>query len=315
MQTFFKSILDKYKKVQQQLHASQGNENDWNLLQNCISMLQHIGDFRLKLHEFEEKVSKSLQEKQKQMNEQNSTNLQIILSTYRITEKRSKNEFKKLIGIAQTLTDYEQQEGIFFVIFDQIKPMCEYVHDTTLASIFTPIENQLKNILPDGNEIGGSGGSGGDLPDYSFAPQEFITIIGQYFLTLPQHLEPLLLTPNQQLKSALELCDERYARTNTANEACADILLALLVDECCALYSEKITQICELNNYATKQLACDIEYLNSVVDELGLTLNTNLQQTIKLLRAPAENYLATSAGCDPRLVTAIRQKRNIVSRE
>lgn len=274
-------------------------------------MLQNIGDFRLKLHEFEEKVSKSLQEKQKQINEQNSKDLQTILSAYKITEKRSQNEFKKLVETSHTLSDYEQQEGIFFAIFDQLKPMCEYVHDTTLASIFTPIENQLKNVLPDGGNDGGSG----DLPDYSFAPQEFITIIGQYFLTLPQHLEPLLLTPNQQLKSALELCDERYARTSTANEACADILLALLVDECCALYSEKITQIFELNNYAAKQLACDIEYLNSVVEELGLSLNANLQQTIKLLRAPAENYLATSAGCDPRLVTAIRQKRNIVSKE
>lgn len=136
----------------------------------------------------------------------------------------------------------------------------------------------------------------------------------QYLLTLPQHLEPLLLTPNLQLKSALELCDERYARTNESSAA-ADILLSLLTEECCALYTERIGQICEIGTYGAKQLACDIEYLGSVIEELGLGLSTNLQQTITLMRAAAETYLAVSAGCDPRLVTAIRQMRKIVSKE
>lgn len=277
-------------------------------------MLQHIGDFRLKLHEFEEHVSKLLLQKHESLTHQNASDPQSVLSAYKITDKRSKSEFKKLAETSRTLSNYEQQEGIFFSAFSYIKPICEYLHDTTLASIFTPIENQLTNILPDEHNASDVGVN--DLPDYSFVPQEFITIIGQYFLTLPQHLEPLLLTPNVQLKSALELCDERYGRAQgAANEACADVLLALLVDECCAMYSEQITQICQLSNQAAKQLACDIEYLSSVVEELGLSLNGNLQQTVKLLRAPADNYLVTSAGCDPRLVTAIRQKRNIVSKD
>lgn len=134
-------------------------------------------------------------------------------------------------------------------------------------------------------------------------------------LTLPQHLEPLLLTPSQQLKSALELCDERYARIGTTNEASADILLSLVTEECCALYVERIGKVGEISASGTKQMACDIEYLGSVLEELGLSLSTNLQQIITLLRAPAENYLALSSGCNPRLVTAIRQMRKIKSKE
>lgn len=138
-------------------------------------------------------------------------------------------------------------------------------------------------------------------------------------LTLPQHLEPLLLTPNQQLKLALELCDDRYARnsgnTEEPNEPSADILLSLLAEECCALYAERISQVCEISTFGAKQIACDIEYLGSVLEELGLSLSPHLQQLITLLRAPNENYLTVSAGCDPRLVTAIRQMRNIVSKE
>lgn len=115
------------------------------------------------------------------------------------------------------------------------------------------------------------------------------------------------------MKSALELCDERYGRVGT-NEASADILLSLVTEECCALYVERIMKICEINTYGGKQLACDIEYLGEVLKELGHSLSSNLQQNIILLRAPAENYLALSAGCDPRLVTAIRQMRKIISK-
>lgn len=132
---------------------------------------------------------------------------------------------------------------------------------------------------------------------------------------MPQHLEPLLLTPLNQLKSALELCDEKYINATNDNVPGADVLLSLLSDECCALYEEKIGQICELSATAAKQLACDIDYLGSVLEELGLALNTRLQHTSILLRAPTENYLAVSSGFDPRLVTAIRQIRNIVSKD
>lgn len=133
-------------------------------------------------------------------------------------------------------------------------------------------------------------------------------------MTLPQHLEPLLLTPSQQLKSALELCDERYGRVNPTHEASADILLSLVTDECCALYVERIGKIERIDTYGSKQIACDIEYLGEVLKELGLSLSTNLEHIIILLRAPAENYLTLSTGCDPRLVTAIRQMRKIVSK-
>lgn len=295
------------------MHASQGNENDWNLLQTCISLLQHVGDFRLKLSEFEEKLSKIVKEKDGELKHENTTSLSYIFSSYKLAGKRQQNDFQKLVENAQTISSYEKRGGIFEQIFDQIKPICEYVHDTTLASIFAPIEKQMGKIVPDSENDDGA--SGNDLPDYSFSPQEFITVIGQYLLTLPQHLEPLLLTPNQQLKAGLELCDERYGRNNSTNEACADILLSLLVEECCALYTDRIAQTWEISATAAKQVACDIEYLGSVIEELGLNISVNLQQTIKLLRAPNENYLEVSAGCDPRLVTAIRQIRKIVSKE
>ena len=40
---------------------------------------------------------------------------------------------------------------------------------------------------------------------YSFAPQEYITKVGQYLMTLPQHLEPYMTNDNLGLTRALQV--------------------------------------------------------------------------------------------------------------
>lgn len=107
---------------------------------------------------------------------------------YRLIEKRDQNEFKQLFKNVQQCTQgtnvYRKGEdgtfktesmpkGVFYMTLDGVKPICEYIHDTTLATIFGPIEKQLKLIKP--SEFPMNTSSDGDLPDYSFAPQEFIT--------------------------------------------------------------------------------------------------------------------------------------------
>lgn len=216
----------------------------------------------------------------------------------------------------------QKGDTVFRAARDQIISVCEYVHDTTLASVFAPIEVQMQGVA---TAAALQATQGGDLPAAGFAPQEFITEVGQYLLTMPQHLEPLLLRPSGPLRAALELCDSRYgggeqqqqpdANGGGEEVASADVLLSLLVDETCAMYEEQIGRICGLSQAGAKQLATDVEYLGSVLEELGLGLGTRLQQTVTLLRASPENYLTLSAGCDPKMVTFIRQMRNIVSME
>lgn len=166
MQDFLKSVLDKFKKAQQQLHASHG-EHDWNLLQTSISLLEHIGDFRLKLMETQEKILQRIQEKNKEIKNPDQT-ISYLCSNYKLSSKCELNDFQRLLNRVE----------IFSNIFDAITPTCEYIHDTMLAAIFAPIENQLKGANFDSDENAESSGSN-DLPDYSFAPQEFITVIGQ----------------------------------------------------------------------------------------------------------------------------------------
>ncbi|CRL05018.1 CLUMA_CG018137, isoform A [Clunio marinus] len=290
LNTFFKSFLEKMKKAQLQLDASSRNDHqDWNLLQICITFLQIIGNFKIKLDDVEETIKKMMLAKWKEI--------------------KSKEEFcYKLVG-QRDISDFEritnrlianETSVIFETLTTPIDGIAKDSHHMLLRLIFAPIEGFFKKLeISDSNDA--------DLPDYSFSPFEYITEIGQFLLTLPQNLEPLLLNPAKPLKLALEMSDASYKE----NIPSADILLSLVADETCALYQEKILHVHSIGDGGAKQLATDIEYLGSVLEELGLTISSQLKQIAQLLKIKGEQYLTSSSGIDPRLVAAIRQMRNI----
>lgn len=163
---------------------------------------------------------------------------------YKVLRKSEVNELKKLVALI------EEKGGLFKKIVEEtVNPICAAVHETTLLAIFAPIEVHMKEICPPEDVVHGE-----DLPDYSFAPQEYITQVGQYLMTLPQHLEPLLLAPSKALKLALEHSDERY----TKDASCGDVLLAMIAEDTCALFLENVVRLPELTTGTSKQLATDI---------------------------------------------------------
>lgn len=174
-QYIFKIYLDKYKKAQQQLHASRNSEQNWSLLQTCISLLQNIGDFTTQLDEFGNSVADRLL----QLEPIHSPNDKSFHFGYKLKEKRELNEFRKLVGSIQLKSESHIDDDnpnatftVFVPTFEVLKPICEYIHDTTLASIFSPIEKYLTTNVEPPESLNSSDQN---LPDYSFAPQEFIT--------------------------------------------------------------------------------------------------------------------------------------------
>lgn len=290
LNTFFKTFLDKVKKAQLQLDASRGDLQDWNLLSICITFLQVIGSFKLKLDETEEKIKKLMLAKSKQIKSGEEF-------CYKLVGQRDINDFEKITGRLMA----NEQAVIFEALVGSIDLVVKDSHQMLLRLIFAPIETFFKKL-----EISESGAMA-DLPDYSFTPQEYITEIGQFLLTLPQNLEPLLLNPAQPLKLALEMSDVSYKE----NIPSADILLSLVADETCALYQEKIMHVNSIGDGGAKQLSTDVEYLASVLEELGLTISSQLKQIAQLLKVKGESYLSVSTGIDARLVARIRQMRNI----
>lgn len=214
--------------------------------------------------------------------------------------------------------------------------MCSDLHRATYEVIFAPIFTQLLLVQKApawSNETNKMTHLSADLPDYSFAPQEYITQVGQYLMTLPQHLEPFLLRENPSLNQALKAADPQYAQ-GTTESGFTGILLDIIAKGTCQMFLDQTLGICQfLSSAACKQLATDIgmssivlnylkrrlkyftiyiiDYLGNVLEELGLSLSENLQHMSLLLRLSPEDYQTGSSGCNARVVAAVRQMRNI----
>ncbi|KAL9876465.1 conserved oligomeric Golgi complex subunit 7 isoform 1-T3 [Glossina fuscipes fuscipes] len=308
----FKRILDQFAKIQRQLtlHAGANSECSWSLLQYTLGLLECLADFQQRLQNFEKVLHERLNVLEQNLRHSQQTSINFYQTFESVEQQRllaSINEFqqKRLEPSQDNQIIYL---GIFNNIYDSFKLYFKEIHDVTLNILLHPLETHLCCIQPP-TDLNQSHVE--DMPAFSFAPQESITQIGQYLLTLPQHLEPLLLAPSPILKQALEMCNINYSQPIPS----ADILLSLVVTQCSVLYQTQILQIKNLNTAMARQLTVDIEYFRSVVEELGLTLSITLNQIHTLLKAEPENYLALSAGCEPRLVTAIRQMRNIISKQ
>ncbi|KAL1379666.1 hypothetical protein pipiens_014739 [Culex pipiens pipiens] len=283
------SWVENFVLAQKKLITCRTEQLDWNLIQLNINLLQHLGDFMANIQLLSENIAKSAKD------------CDPAKSIY--CSQLSSKQDKRSKFLLST------EEDIFNELFSEenkiVRDAAVRTHDSIMKFILYAIEKHFNGMRFSANKEG----EGFNLPDYSYAPQEYITQIGQYLLTLPQHLEPLLLSPSPSLKFALESCDDAYSK----DKFCADVLLALIVEETTAFYQESIDNIQSLTPAGSKQLAVDIEYFGNVLEEMSLPFNATLQQTVVLLRTPLEQYNTVGTGYNARLVAKIRQKRNIVS--
>ncbi|XP_053622953.1 conserved oligomeric Golgi complex subunit 7 isoform X1 [Plodia interpunctella] len=103
-----------------------------------------------------------------------------------------------------------------------------------------------------------------DLPDFAISPQEYITKIGQYLMTLPHHLEMHLSEKQAPLQFLTEVC------THT-----------------CDMYAEKLLNIRNMDALGTKRCLTDIVYLCSVAEDLGSSAPPALRRLEQSLRVAA----------------------------
>ena len=170
-----------------------------------------------------------------------------------------------------------------------VTKLCEDLQATTFSILFHPLAVELsvisnQELTPNMVETvwkdawAGSDSRQIDMPDFSFAPQEYITHVGQYLMTLPQHLEPYMTNDNPGLTRALQervfphcsgVATVTAITDNTSNleesgavdfqqNTPADFLLACIAQATCQCYLETIVQIPEVSANSTKQLYTDI---------------------------------------------------------
>lgn len=315
LKAYISSYLDQYRHTLRQLDQQKGDREDWNMFQMCLTLLQNVGELLKQLKQLDQDITRSLLDVSRKLGGLNGSKEPSPFVQFKklLLSSGGQNELDTLVSCIQGGEQTLLEEHIA----SSLNKLCSDVHHTTFQVIFAPISVQLEQVqsAPAWSSVNKQATSvAADLPDFSFAPQEYITQIGQYLMTLPQHLDPFLMQDNPSLTLALHMADAKYELLSGGAEGgFADVLLGIIAQESCQTYCDNILGVCEFGPAACKQLATDIDYLGNVLEDLGLSLSEHLQQISVLLRLSPEEYHTKSSGCSPRLVAAVRQMRNITS--
>uniref|UniRef100_A0A6P7F1E8 Conserved oligomeric Golgi complex subunit 7 n=1 Tax=Diabrotica virgifera virgifera TaxID=50390 RepID=A0A6P7F1E8_DIAVI len=300
LRAFLLGYADFFRVALRRIDRSKRSEEDWTVFQLCLSLLQNTGEIILKLQQFEKDLTNQVLE----LNQKEVLQYKILLLRH--------SNLKEFDSLVKCVTEGTQL-SLLDSVTSEFAKLCIDIHHTTYQVVFAPISVQLDTVQSPQTWSQYDGAAVSDLPDYSFAPQEYITQIGQYLMILPQHLEPFLFKENPSLSCALKSVDQEYNNAPEGEGTLAHVFLTIIANGTCQYFFDKILSICELSPAASRQLAHDISYLQNILEELGLSLSENLQQLTILLKLPTEQYQAQSTGCSARLVAAVRQMRNIKS--
>lgn len=294
---------------------------DWSWFQNSLRVIQTCGDLILHVDELDQTMVSSIVSSVGKFCHPSSTP---VSPSHSVKHNRQPfHDFDRLLlssederrAIAALITKLE--EGDTPTVLEDTKlQMCslsEAVHCFAFDIVFAPLQSQLANLSNMEIWTSETGGSAltADLPTFSLSPQEYITKVGQYLMTLPQQLEPFTLQDNPTLAVAVKHGKLPYTTSSEETEHLADVWLESVARGTMHVYSEQILKILELTPHATRQLITDIDYLCNVLDDLGLPASESLRNITSLLQSPPSQYNDTAEKMPQRMASAIAGMRGL----
>ncbi|XP_029383620.1 conserved oligomeric Golgi complex subunit 7 [Echeneis naucrates] len=310
-------------------------QEDWTAFQNSVRIIATCGELLRQCGEFEQQLSnKILGTAGKYLSESYSPRSLAGIQEASSTERKSntKNPWQEYNYLQRgNVAEYNSLMEVLFSLKEKgtgnssllaepraaLTRLNQQANQLAFDSVFLQIKHQLCLVSKmESQEARGFGESyTEDLPTFSLSPQEYITNIGQYLMSLPLHLEPFVTQEDPALEMALhagklpfppEQGDDLPELDNTADYWLGSIARATM-----QTYCDAILLIPQLSTHSTKQLATDIDYLSNVMDALGLQPSRTLQQIVTLLRAKPENYRQTAKLMPRRLASTIAALRTI----
>ncbi|CAG0880797.1 unnamed protein product [Darwinula stevensoni] len=130
----------------------------------------------------------------------------------------------------------------------------------------------------------------------TFGPQEYITRVGGYLMTLPQHLEVMSQMEAKAMWAILNLPGWPFeGEADSASTDVGDVVLVGISHGVCLTYLELIQTIPHLGASSASRLAADIDYLGDVLDDVGSKLPRALASLGALLKLNQEDFFTKSA--------------------
>uniref|UniRef100_A0A2P2KE02 Conserved oligomeric Golgi complex subunit 7 n=1 Tax=Rhizophora mucronata TaxID=61149 RepID=A0A2P2KE02_RHIMU len=138
----------------------------------------------------------------------------------------------------------------------RVAAFADAVNEIVYDVLISKVRQRLSDVsrLPIWSSVEEQGGL--PLPTFSAYPQSYVTSIGEYLLTLPQQLEPLV---------------EGISNSDGSNEEAQDFAaewMFKVAEGATALYLEQLRGIQYVTDRGAQQLCADIEYLSNVLSAL-----------------------------------------------
>ncbi|CAG2166012.1 unnamed protein product [Oppiella nova] len=316
LQNYFKQYLSHFKSIVNQIREkSDSVENkssipDFSLFQLSLFTLQASGELIVQTELFQQQLYTGLMEMATKVGPNSGEDTsspftrfdQLILNP---------NNRKELMNLLDVLIGSESAAIILESVVEECKHICSMSASLVIDCALNYIQNHLNDVLKLVSESFKENAMSceeEDMHSFSLSPQEYITQIGQYLLTIPQHLEPFVLEENIAFKVSL-----KYSRLNrnysfeptVSDNNGAEYLLDCMTQRAVDAYINIIMKLKKINNFAKQQLITDISYLCDVLDDLGLTPGQQFQLLLKLLKATPQEFQSIKQNNNSMFVKAI----------
>ena len=307
--------LDRYRKLIRRFEKKKVIvDDDWSVLQHCLSANQNTGELLLMLEQLELSLTSVFLDSCRGYLGQDSGEAPLQQHHLFMLEK---SEAVVQLNQLYTSVTTGSSESLLNTAVSTLSSVCSDLQKTTFSVMFHPVSVQLEQIP--GLETWSARTSGqssvdtADMPEFSLSPSEYITCVGEYLMTLPQHLEPYMSQDSLALVTALKqaVFPGSSAADAAALQSPADFLLGCISSSTCSTYLSYISSIPGLNTGSSKQLAVDISYLGDILDDLGHPVSTDLSSTGCLLRLSEDSWSQESGGHSSKIVNMVRKLRKI----
>lgn len=309
--------------------SDHSDDDDWSLFQHCIRLIATCGRLLIEIADFNHLFSSSLTSRQ--FSSSDGPAALYPWATYNYLKFGDLDRYARLLDLVQpeednsltTLPLLPEAKRRFHEVNQQ-------AHNLAFDVAFAQVKRQLVSIslVSEMSDENDSFVAQSEMPLFSVSPSERATHIGQYLMTLPQHLEPFAGIESDQESEdrALDVAlkagrlpfppkpgedddDQQLELDNMSDQ-----WLGAVVRATESTYIEAVTQITKLNSRMARQLVADLDYLANVIDSLGLKTSKELTQLRNLLSASASNkdeFKSVASTAPSRLVEIIASMRSL----
>ncbi|XP_055353638.1 uncharacterized protein LOC129599429 isoform X2 [Paramacrobiotus metropolitanus] len=250
-------------------------DGNYELLNDFVKVLQHFGDLLVQLHNITESLPHNA-----------------ASQSHAATEDTGHHPFAKVVLM--------------------IKESANAVFQEFYSVLLQPVDKLLENIPTLPSWTTGSAKGGIDIPSFGLDPQEHVTRIGNYLLTLPQALDPLLSSESASMKALKSIIS--FPGSPSVDDSLS--LAEVAIQGAMYLAMEKIVavllKIRHLTSFGLKQLVCDLKYIQNIAEDFATSPSTNFETLRTLLTIPVEEFEEASPKFPGSMVAFASRARNIV---